>query len=304
MSSGTPRKPAWLKKRVPTGPAYGRVIRLLRDRALHTVCEEARCPNRSQCFHAGTATFLLLGDRCTRGCAFCAVRHGPTGPPDPREPARVAEAARELGLRFVVLTSVTRDDLPDGGAAHFAATVRETLQDGDEREVEALVPDFQGSAASLETVLAARPSVLNHNVETVPRLYASLRPQASYRGSLELLRRAASRGPGCVTKSGIMLGLGEMRSEVLGVMEDLRQAGCAILTLGQYLQPLAGKAAVERFVPPEEFEALRTEGLSMGFAEVVAGPYVRSSYRAAEAYAHARRGSDPPRRTPPRRFRT
>lgn len=255
------------------------------DLHLHTVCREARCPNRPDCFHRGTATFLLLGDVCTRNCRFCAVKNGKPAPQDPDEPERVARAVQEMNLSYVVLTSVTRDDLPDGGASQFSRTTRILLELIPGVRVEVLIPDFQGSVRSLEQVVQAGPSVLNHNVETVPRLYGQIRPEADYVTSLELLKRAHGLSPHLVIKSGLMLGFGEERREIIRVMEALLESGCRILTLGQYLQPLSGKTPVVRYLPPEEFQCLRRTGLSMGFDEVVAGPFIRSSFRAAEAFS-------------------
>ena len=287
MKTRHQRKPEWLKKKIPAGPNFQRVNRLLSLHDLHTVCQEARCPNRSQCFHRGTATFLLLGDVCTRACRFCAVKGGNPVPPDPGEPERIVKAVRKLKLSYVVLTSVTRDDLPDGGANHFNRTVGALLEHVPGIRTEVLIPDFAGSADALQHVINAGPSVVNHNIETVPRLYAEIRPEADYSRSLELLQRAHAFSNSVVTKSGIMLGLGEIRTEVVHVMEDLREAGCSVLTLGQYLQPLPEKTPVARYLPPEEFAGLRELGLSMGFAEVVAGPFVRSSYEAEEAFRTA-----------------
>ncbi len=281
--SGT-RKPPWLKIRLGLGPDYRGVLRRLREGKLHTVCQEAHCPNQGECFSKGTATFLILGDRCTRNCGFCAVGHGPEGPPDPDEPRRVAEAALAMGLTYVVVTSVTRDDLPDGGAGHFAETIREVRKRLPEARVEVLVPDFRGSKEALRTVLNARPDVLNHNLETVPRLYPEVRPGAGYGRSLDLLNNARTLAPGVLTKSGLMLGLGEASHEVREVLRDLVSAGCVILTMGQYLQPSRGHLPVRRFIPPEEFEAWRMIALNMGFREVASGPLVRSSYHAGELY--------------------
>lgn len=278
------RKPPWLRVRLRAGPTYQGVLRRLREGQLHTVCQEALCPNLGECFSQGTATFLILGDRCTRNCRFCAVGHGPEGPPDPEEPQRVAEAALAMGLSYVVITSVTRDDLADGGAGHFAETIREVRKRLPEARVEVLVPDFRGSAEALETVLHARPDVLNHNLETVPRLYPEVRPGAEYRRSLELLRLARTLAPGVITKSGLMLGLGEADHEVVDVLSDLISTGCSILTMGQYLQPSRNHLPVQRFVPPEEFEAWRGIALNMGFREVASGPLVRSSYHAGGLY--------------------
>ncbi len=278
------KKPSWLRRRLPSGPQYEQTRRLLRRGGLHTVCQEAQCPNVFECFSRHTATFLILGDHCTRRCTFCAVQHGPLQPPDGGEPGRVAEAVAELCLRYVVITSVTRDDLADGGAAVFAATIRNVRERSPGVRIEVLIPDFQGDPAALQAVLAAAPDVLNHNLETVPRLYPKVRPQADYRRSLELLQRAASAVPRIPTKSGIMLGLGEHPHEIRQTLADLRRIGCQIITIGQYLRPSPAHLAVERFVPPAEFEAWRTEALAMGFDEASCGPFVRSSYRAHESF--------------------
>lgn len=275
-------QPEWLWRRasVEAEAAAERMEGLLADLRLHTVCQEARCPNLAECFGRGTATFLILGDVCTRGCRFCAVARGQPGALDPEEPERVAEAAARLGLRHVVVTSVTRDDLPDGGAGQFAATIRAVRRRLPEASVEVLVPDFQGSLASLETVLEAGPDVLNHNLETVPRLYPRVRPGARYRRSLGLLAWSKGQAPGVVTKSGLMLGLGERVAEVVEVLRDLREAGCDLVTLGQYLQPTDRQLLVVRYVPPEEFVWYEEKARRMGFRGAVAGPLVRSSYRA------------------------
>ena len=251
---------------------------------LHTVCQEAKCPNIWECYSHRTATFLIMGERCTRNCRFCSVAAGPPGPLDPQEPARVAEAVERMGLKYVVVTSVTRDDLPDGGAGHFAATIHEIRRRVPGAEIEVLIPDFQGDPAALETVLRARPDVLNHNIETVPRLYPRVRPQADYRRSLELLRRAGEIAPGIPTKSGLMLGLGERPEEIRQTLQDLRAVGGRILTLGQYLQPSPEHLPVEAYVPPDDFENWRTVALEMGFSEVASGPFVRSSYHAKESF--------------------
>lgn len=284
------RKPPWLRRRLPSGPAYEEVKGLIRGASLHTVCEEAHCPNLWECFSNRTATFLILGDACTRNCRFCAVAHGTPGPPDPEEPSRVAEAAEKMGLRHVVVTSVTRDDLTDGGAAAFAETVKVLRERIPGVSVEILIPDFQGRAADLETVVDARPDVLNHNLETVERLYAEVRPEAGYRRSLELLARVRGEAPELPVKSGLMLGLGERPEEVRAALQDLLEAGCRMLTLGQYLQPSAAHLSVERFVPPEEFEAWRALALALGFEQVASGPFVRSSYRAGELLGKAGSG--------------
>jgi lipoic acid synthetase len=278
------RKPPWLKRRIPSGATYQELHRLLQETHLHTVCQEACCPNLGECFSQGTATFLILGDRCTRNCRFCAVAHGPADPPDPEEPLRVANAVDRMTLRYAVVTSVTRDDLTDGGASVFAETISRIREKRPETRVEVLIPDFRGDPQSLKTVLDTRPDVLNHNVETVPRLYPSVRPGAVYERSIDLLRSAHQMDPSIPTKSGLMLGLGEKQDEVQQVLNDLLEAGCRVLTLGQYLQPSAEHLPVERFVPPEEFEAWRKKALDMGFREVASGPFVRSSYHAREAF--------------------
>jgi lipoic acid synthetase len=259
----------------------------LRDLRLHAICEEARCPNRGECYERGAATFLVLGDICTRGCGFCAVSTGVPLPPAPDEPERLAEAAARLGLRHVVITMVDRDDLPDGGAAHVARAVR-AVRERTGAVVEVLASDFRGDPSALETVLASAPGVFNHNEETVPRLYPRVRPGGRYPRSLEVLRRAAARrGDGAagapLVKSGLMVGLGESGEEVLEVCRDLRRAGVDLLTIGQYLSPGPGHLPVERFVPPEEFDALAAGARALGFRDVFAGPYVRSSYLAERA---------------------
>jgi lipoic acid synthetase len=291
------RKPPWLRKRLPSGPAYEEVKGLIRGAHLHTVCEEAHCPNIWECFSHRTATFLILGEVCTRNCRFCAVAHGRPAPPDPAEPSRMAEAAEEMGLRHVVVTSVTRDDLPDGGAGAFADTVRAVRERLPNATVEILIPDLQGRAEDLGTVIEARPDVLNHNLETVERLYATVRPEAGYGRSLELLARARERAPGLSTKSGLMLGLGERPEEVRAALDHLLEAGCRMLTLGQYLQPSRAHLPVERFVPPEEFEAWRALALALGFEQVASGPFVRSSYRAGELYSNGAADRAAPGRT-------
>ena len=277
-------KPPWLKRRIPSGATYQEIRRLLQTTHLHTVCQEACCPNLGECFSQGTATFLILGDRCTRHCRFCAVAHGPADLPDPEEPSRVAEAVHAMKLRYVVVTSVTRDDLPDGGACLFAETIKKIREKRPETRVEVLIPDLRGDLQALKTVLEARPDVLNHNVETVPRLYASVRPEAVYQRSIDLLKNAHQVDPSIPTKSGLMLGLGELTKEVRKTLSDLLHAHCRILTLGQYLQPSGEHLPVERFVLPEEFEEWRKKALEMGFREVASGPFVRSSYHAQEAY--------------------
>lgn len=277
-------KPPWLTRRLPTAPEYEEIRTLIRKGRLHTVCQEARCPNQFECFSHRTATFLILGSGCTRNCRFCSVARGPEGPPDPEEPVRVAEAADRMGLRYVVVTSVTRDDLPDGGAGHFAATIREIRRRIPAARVEVLIPDFQGDPDALRTVLEARPDVLNHNIETVPRLYPRVRPEAVYERSLALLDLAAGMAPDIPTKSGLMLGLGETDTEVRETLGDLRRAQCRFITIGQYLQPSGGHLPVERYVPPGEFDAWRETALAMGFTAAASGPFVRSSYHAEALY--------------------
>jgi lipoic acid synthetase len=285
------RKPAWLKRRLPTGEGYARVRELIESGRLHTVCQEARCPNIWECFSHRTATFLIMGERCTRNCRFCSVHSGTPEALDPGEPGRVAAAAAEMGLKYVVVTSVTRDDLSDGGAAHFAATIRAIRERIPGAEIEVLIPDLQGDPAALRTVLDARPDVLNHNIETVPRLYPQVRPQADYRRSLELLQAAGKIAPSIPTKSGLMLGLGEEPEEVRQTLQDLRTHGCRFLTLGQYLQPSPEHLPVAAYVPPEEFERWRAAALAMGFTHVASAPFVRSSYHAGESFAEAKKSS-------------
>jgi lipoic acid synthetase len=284
-------KPPWLKRRIPSGDTYQQVRRLLKNGALHTVCEEACCPNLGECFSQGTATFLILGDSCTRNCRFCAVNHGTPFPPDPLEPRRVADAVKAMKLKYVVITSVTRDDLPDGGASLFAQTILALKEKVPGTVVEVLIPDFQGDDEALKRVMGARPDVLNHNVETVPRLYPTVRPGAVYERSVRLLKRARELDPAVSTKSGIMLGLGESDDEVRRTIQDLIEAGCAMLTLGQYLQPSRSHLPVVRFVPPDEFDGWKEIALRAGFTEVASGPFVRSSYHARELYQAL--GEDP-----------
>ena len=278
------RKPEWLRLKLPTGPDYELVRSLIGKSALHTVCQEAKCPNQWECFASQTAAFLIMGPRCTRNCRFCAVEHGPLGPPDPEEPFRVAEAAQSLGLRYVVVTSVTRDDLPDGGAAIFAATIRAIRKTIPDAQVEVLIPDFQGHLEPLLAVVEAHPDVLNHNIETVERLYPPVRPGAAYKRSTQLLRRAKDSNASLAIKSGLMLGLGELPEEIQQTLRDLLDAGCTLLTLGQYLQPSADHIPVERFVSPAEFDNWKEIALSMGFWRVASGPLVRSSYHAKDLF--------------------
>lgn len=297
MSRFTPRldpparKPEWIRIRLRTGEGYAQVREMIRDLSLHTVCQEARCPNIFECWSHRTATFMILGDNCTRRCGFCAVGKAVPLPPDPDEPRHVAEAVRSMGLRHAVVTSVNRDDLPDQGAGQFARTIEEIRKIDPRIGVEVLIPDFQGSAPCLETVLAAGPDILDHNLETVGRLYRRVRAGADYRRSLRLLERAsawrAARAPAMRTKSGVMVGLGETYDELLAVMDDLRSSGVDIMTIGQYLRPGMEHLPVERYCTPDEFARLREEGLSRGFRHVESGPLVRSSYHAGDQAAHA-----------------
>ncbi len=274
------RRPEWLKAPIPAGENYARLQHLVAEHKLHTVCAEARCPNMGECWNAGTATFMILGDTCTRSCGFCAVKTGRPEGLDADEPARVAEAVQKLHLRHAVLTSVNRDELFDGGAQIFAETIRRTRELSPATKIEVLIPDFKGDEFALNIVLDAFPDILNHNTETVPRLYSVVRPQAQYQRSLELLSRAKKRG--FVTKTGLMVGIGERSEEVLEVMRDLRTIACDILTLGQYLQPSKEHLPVDRFVTPEEFAMYKRLGKEMGFSHVESGPLVRSSYHAEQ----------------------
>ena len=285
MSKPLP-KPDWIKVRLGGGDACARLRRIVRGGGLHTVCEEAMCPNQGLCWEHGRATLMILGDTCTRGCTFCNVASRVPGAVDADEPARVAEAVSRMGLKDVVITSVTRDDLPDGGAATWADTVRRVHAAVPGIRVEVLVPDFGGSADALQTVMASGPELLGHNLETVPSRYAAVRPAADFDRSLELLRRAHAAGR--VTKTSLMLGLGETRHEVLATMQAARDTGCDVFFLGQYLRPSEGHIAVERYVEPAEFDAFRDDGLAMGFRVVVSAPLVRSSYYADEQDAFLR----------------
>jgi lipoyl synthase len=280
-------KPAWIRVRVSQSENFRAVKHALREASLHTVCEEASCPNIGECFGKGTATFMVLGDLCTRRCPFCDVAHGRPQPPDPQEPEHLAETVARLELRYVVITSVDRDDLRDGGAAHFAACIRAVRRRSPGTRIEVLTPDFRGRAERALDILAADPpDVMNHNLETVPRLYASARPGADYAHSLRLLQAFSERCPGVPTKSGLMLGLGETDDEILEVLRDLRAHGVEMLTVGQYLQPRAGNLPVQRYVPPQHFETLAAQARAMGFSHAACGPLVRSSYHADEQ-AHA-----------------
>jgi lipoic acid synthetase len=276
------RKPGWLKVRAPGGPNYLRLKQMMRDLDLHTVCEEAHCPNVGECWEHGTATFMILGDVCTRNCAYCAVSHGRPPKFDPAEPERVAEACHQMQLRHVVLTSVDRDDLPDFGAWAFAETIRQIRQRLPDASVEVLVPDFQGKEASIRTVLDAGPDIYNHNTETVPRLYKKCRPGGRYERVMNIFRTSKRLAPHIPTKTGMILGMGETIEEVKLVMQDLRAVDVDILTLGQYLRPSDSHVALDRYVTPEEFRHLHEVGMAMGFRHVESAPLVRSSYHAWE----------------------
>jgi len=281
------KKPPWLKQRLPSGSVHETFSALLNQENIHTVCQAAHCPNIWECFSRKTATFMIMGDRCTRNCRFCAVAHGPDSPPDPDEPFRIARTAQNLQIDYAVITSVTRDDLPDGGASFFVQTVNEIRQRIPDARIELLIPDFKGDQDAVRSILEVHPDVLNHNIETVPRLYAVVRPEAIYRRSLDLLKLVVNEAPKVITKSGLMLGLGELPQEIQNTLEDLFDAGCRLLTLGQYLQPTKAHLPVDRFLPPEEFSRWRNIALDMGFTEVVSGPFVRSSYKAKRLFQAA-----------------
>jgi lipoyl synthase len=281
------RMPGWMRRPLSSPGKSAEVSELLDELKLNTVCREAKCPNRGECYSAGTATFMVMGDRCTRGCRFCAVEKRPPLPLDPDEPRRVAEAARRMDLAHVVVTCVTRDDLPDGGAGHLASVIQAVRAEVPSAKVEVLTSDFGGDLEACDRVAVAAPDVFNHNVETVPRLYPSVRPQADYARSLRVLARVREVAPGLPTKSGLMLGLGESFDEVADVLHDLRRVGVDIVTLGQYLRPSGEHLAVERFVPPEEFDQYAVVARKLGFAGVASAPFVRSSYRAAELATRA-----------------
>ncbi len=277
-----PRRPEWLKARIPTGAAYHETKRILRTLDLHTVCESANCPNIGDCFSRHTATFLILGNVCTRSCPFCDIRNGKPLPVDPEEPGRVADAVGRLGLHYAVVTSVNRDELPDGGASHFAEVIRAIRRANPTTKVEVLIPDFLGDEAALGIVLEARPDVLNHNLETVKRLYKRVRPAGNYERSLELLRRVAAWTPAIPAKSGAMVGVGETAEEIEELMRDLKAQGVSMVTLGQYLPPSSSHLPLERYVAPEEFAHYREYGLALGIRQVASGPMVRSSFHAEE----------------------
>lgn len=298
LNAATNRLPAWLRRPIAGNGLTERVRGLVAEGRLHTVCQSARCPNLSECFGHGTATFMILGDVCTRRCSFCAVTHGAPLPVEPDEGVRIGMMAQALGLTYVVVTSVARDDLTDGGASHFARVIEQIRTINPDTAVEVLVPDFQGRLHDVDTVLAARPDVFNHNIETVTRLQRRLRSAAQYERSLAVLDRAAQHG--CITKSGLMLGVGETNQEVVASLQDLRRVGCEMVTIGQYLRSAERKLPVAAFVAPEQFARYHAVAEAMGFAHVASGPYVRSSYRAAEAWraaraARARRTEEMPR---------
>ena len=275
-------KPDWLKVRAPGSENYLRLKGLMRTLGLHTVCEEANCPNIGECWHHGTATFMVLGDTCTRSCGYCNVIHGTPRPPDPLEPVHVASAIEAMELAHVVITSVDRDDLPDYGAGHFAQTIAETRARLPQCSIEVLIPDFKGNEDALRTVLDARPDILNHNIETVPRMYRLARPGGRYDRALQLLDRSRRYAPKIPTKSGIMVGLGEEWDELVATLRDLREAGCQIVTIGQYLRPSLANLPMARYYTPAEFEELKRIGTELGFGHVESGPLVRSSYHAHE----------------------
>ncbi len=283
------RKPDWLKVKFPAGENYTRIDRYHRHHGLNSVCRSAACPNQGECWSQGTATFMILGHICSRHCRFCNIDSGPLSPPDPQEAEKVATAIAELGLKHAVITSVTRDDLDDGGARYFAQLIEAIRKRTAACRIELLIPDLQGNREALGTILDQRPDILGHNVETVPRLYPRVRPEAVYRRSLELLREVRRRDADITTKSGLMLGMGETREEIVRVMKDLRRHGCRLLTLGQYLAPSRQHHPVERYVAPQEFAQYRELGLELGFDHVESGPLVRSSYHAEEQYVASRR---------------
>jgi len=276
------RRPEWLKTKLPVGDNYLNIKRLLRSSELHTVCEEANCPNIGECFSQRTATFLILGDVCTRGCRFCNVEKGVAQPLDFDEPERVAKAAKEMGLKHIVVTSVTRDDIPDGGASVYAMTISAIRKYNPESTIEVLIPDFKGSDDALNTVIRESPEVINHNIETVPRLYKTVRPGAVYERSLRLLKAVSESSFTITAKAGLMVGLGEQFLEIVKVMKDIRDSGCDILTIGQYLSPTRKHLLVQRYYHPDEFKELKTIGMELGFKYIESGPLVRSSYHAVD----------------------
>ncbi len=291
MTSPPTRKPDWLKVRIPGGPNFARIDRFHRTNGLHSVCRSAACPNQGECWNRGTATFMILGNICTRQCAFCNVSDGHPNAIDPDEPQKVAAAIAELGLKHAVITSVTRDDLTDGGASQFALLVTAIRRQAPNCRIELLIPDLAGNAAALAVILESGPDILGHNIETVPRLYSVVRLGADYQRSLALLAEARRQNPKLQLKSGIMVGMGETREEVSAVMKDLLASGCSLLTIGQYLAPTRRHHEVQRYVPPEEFVELKEEGLRLGLAHVESGPLVRSSYHAAEQFEESQHAS-------------
>jgi len=276
--------PSWLIKKTPKSVNIKKIRNMIADDSINTVCESAKCPNIGECYSKKTVTFMILGDVCTRNCRFCAVRKGDPSLPDPLEPEKVALAAQKLGLKHVVVTSVTRDDLADGGAGQFSKTIREIRKICPEAKIEVLIPDLQGNDESLSKIIGARPNIINHNLETVPRLYPSVRSRADYKRSLKVLKTAKNADNSLYIKSGIMVGLGEKREEVFRLMEDLREIDCDILTIGQYLRPSKEQVEVSEFIEPEVFEGYKQAGEKMGFNRVFSGPFVRSSYKAGEIY--------------------
>lgn len=277
------RKPEWLRKKMPDKKSLDKMQAMVKDLSLHTVCQEANCPNVGECFENRTATFMIMGDICTRGCRFCAVGKGETQPLDIDEPRHLAEAVSELGLKHAVITSVTRDDLSDGGAAHFAETIQAVRRLNPSTSIEVLIPDLQGQEAALDVILEAKPEILNHNIETVPSLYRNVRPGANYQRSIELLKRVKEKNPSILSKTGIMVGLGEKEKEMQDVIDTLVKIKCDILTIGQYLQPSDEHLPVEEFVTPEQFDVYKKMGLAKGISFVESGPFIRSSYNAARA---------------------
>ncbi len=292
MKQRPPRKPEWLKVRVPGGPGFKRIDRYHREQGLHTVCRSAACPNQGECWGNGTATFMILGDRCSRNCGFCNVAHENLLPPDPQEAIKVAQAIAELKLQHAVVTSVTRDDLPDGGAVQFAELVQAVRQQAPDCKIELLIPDLQGDLQALATILESGPDILGHNLETVPRLYPQARQGAIYQRSLDLLEHSKEMAPSIPTKSGLMLGMGEETEEVKETLRDLHNSGCAMLTLGQYLSPSRNHLPVVRYVTPDEFSDYKNFAEALGFAHVEAGPLVRSSYHAEKQLMEADHGDN------------
>jgi len=287
------KKPPWLKQRLPAGFICEEVGTLINNAKVHTVCQEAQCPNIWECFSRKTATFMIMGDRCTRNCRFCAVKHGPDRFPDPEEPHRIAGMVQNLNLDYVVITSVTRDDIPDGGASFFVRTVKEIRRKVPNALIELLIPDFQGNKDALRSITEIRPDVLNHNIETVPRLYSIVRPEAIYQRSLDLLKQVVTYDSTIIAKSGLILGIGEQPEEILNTLKDLLHAGCQLVSIGQYLQPTKAHLPVERYIPPKEFNDWRKIAIEMGFVEVACGPFVRSSYHAKNLYQAVKPFSTP-----------